>query len=257
MLPCVLVRIEGFSAVERHALNTLFRLSQDRSLARGWSYEPWQTDSPSAPRLALIDGASPNASETLAEVEQMGGIGIVWVGAISPAKAWQAFQRPLKWPSVLQALDEYFTPRNDIDVDFGTATWPSALQATGEHFFPEHPPRRALVADADSDSRLYLRTKLASYGIMHIDEAQNVLEAKDYLSPERLERMGYDVVAVDLDLPGGDPWTVLAASGRAHLKLAIQNRMSFSTRMSAKVNRCSAMSKPLHPSRLNELLDKI
>jgi CheY-like chemotaxis protein len=257
MMQRVFVRIEGFTAMERHALNTLFRLSQDRSSAREWSYEPWQADSPTAPRLALIDGVSPSASETLAEIEQLGGIGIVWVGAISPAKAWHAFQRPLVWPSVLQALDEYFTPRNDIDVDFGNDTWPAVLESSGAHFFPEHDLRRALLADADNDSRLYLRTKLASFGITHIDEAQNVLEAKDFLAPERLQRMGYDLVIVDLDLPGGDPWTVIASSGHPRLKLAIQNRMSFSTRMSAKVNGCSAMSKPLHPTRLNELLDKI
>jgi hypothetical protein len=35
----------------------------------------------------------------------------------------------------------------------------------------------------------------------------------------------------------------------------IQNRLSFATRMTAKVNRCNAASKPLDPSRLNELLN--
>ncbi|MBS7807377.1 hypothetical protein [Variovorax sp. PCZ-1] len=258
MMQRVFVRVVGFSSVERHALNTAFRLSQDRLSAREWSYEPWASNSPTAPRLALIDGASPDASEALAELEALGGIGIVWVGSISPAKAWRSFQRPVSWPQLLSCMDEYFTPGADrVDLDFGHDTWPSVLESTGAHMFPEHHLRRVLLADADSDSRLYLRTKLSSFGITHIDEAENVLEAKDYLSPERLQRMGYDMVVVDLDLPGGDPWTVLAQAGSPRLKLLTQHRMSFTTRMSARVNGCTALGKPLDPSRLNELLAKI
>jgi CheY-like chemotaxis protein len=258
MMQRVFVRVVGFSGVERHALNTAFRLSQDRQSAREWSYEPWQADSPTAPKLALVDGASPDASEALAELEALGGVGIIWVGSISPAKAWKSFQRPLSWTLMLSCMDEYFTPGGDrVDLDFGHDTWPSVLESTGAHMFPEHDLRRVLLADADGDSRLYLRTKLSSFGITHIDEAANVLEAKDYLSPERMQRMGYDMVVVDLDLPGGDPWTVLAQAGSPRLKLLTQHRLSFATRMSAKVNGCTAMGKPLDPSRLNELLAKI
>jgi CheY-like chemotaxis protein len=254
----VFVRVVGFNGVERHALNTVFRLSQDRQSAREWSYEPWLADSPTAPRLALIDGTSPDASEALSETETLGGIGIIWVGSISPAKAWRAFQRPLSWPAILQCMDDYFTPSGDrVDLDFGQDTWPSVLESTGAHMFPEHDLRRVLLADADGDTRMYLRTKLSSLGITHIDEAANVLEAKDFLSPERLQSMGYDLVVVDLDLPGGDPWSVMAMAGSPRLKLLTQNRLSFSSRMSAKVNGCAAMSKPLDPSRLNELLVNI
>ncbi len=257
MMQRVFVRVVGFTGIERHALNTVFRLSQDHQSAREWSYEPWLPTSPTAPRLALIDGASPDASEALAEIDALGGIGIIWVGSISPAKAWDAFQRPLVWPSVLDAMDEYFTPRDELDVDLGGDTWPSVLEATGAHMFPEHDLRRALLADADGPTRMYLRTKLSSYGITHIDEAANVLEAKDFLSPERLQRIGYDIVIVDLDLPGGDPWSLMATAQSTRLKLVIQNRLSLTTRMSAKVNGCSAMGKPLDPSRLNELIEKI
>ncbi len=257
MMQRVFVRVVGFSGVERHALNTMFRLSQDRQSPREWSYEAWIDSAPTAPRLALIDGASPDASEALAEIDALGGIGIIWVGSISPAKAWGAFQRPLIWPTVLASMDEYFTPRDQLDVDFGDDTWPSVLESTGAHMFPEHDLRRALLADADGPTRLYLRTKLGSYGITHIDEAANVLEARDFLSPERLKRMGYDIVIVDLDLPGGDAWSVVANTGNSRLKLVTQNRLALTSRMTAKVNGCAAMGKPLDPSRLNELLEKI
>lgn len=258
MMQRVFVRVVGFSGAERHALNTAFRLSQDRQSAREWSYEPWvEGQSPAAPRLSLIDGTSPEASEALQEVETLGGIGIVWVGSISPAKAWASFQKPLKWPAVLQAMDNYFTPRGDLDQDFGSDTWPSVLESTGAHMFPEHNLRRALLAEPDNADRMYWRSKLSSFGITHIDEASNVLEAKDYLSPERQQRMSYDIVVIDLDLPAGDPWSVLAMAGNPRLKLLTHARISFAHRMSAKVNGAIALGKPLDPSRLNALMQKL
>jgi CheY-like chemotaxis protein len=258
MMQRVFVRVLGFSHVERHALNTVFRLSQDKQSAREWSYEPWTMLSPSPARLALIDGASPDASEVLAELEAFGGVGIIWVGAISPAKAWRAFQRPLSWLSVLSSMDAYFTPSEDrLDVDFGHDTWPSVLESTGAYMLSEQDMRRVLLVDADNDTRLYLRTKLASFGITQIDEATNVLEAQDFLLFEGTQNKGYDMVVVDLDLPGGDPWTVLTLAGSPRLKLLTQHRISFATRMSAKVNGWTAMGKPLDPSRLNELFTQI
>lgn len=258
MIQRVFVRVVGFSGAERHALNTAFRLSQDRHSAREWSYEPWvDGQSPSAPRLALIDGTSPEASESLQEVETLGGIGILWVGSISPAKAWASFQRPLKWSSVLQAMDNYFTPRDDLDVDFGSDTWPSVLESTGAHMFPEYAVRRALLAEPDNADRMYWRSKLASFGITQFDEASNVLEAKDYLSPQRLQRINYDIVVIDLDLTAGDPWSVLAMAGNPRLKLLTHARMSFAHRMTAKVNGAIALGKPLDPTRLNALMQQL
>jgi CheY-like chemotaxis protein len=251
----VFVMIVGFTGTERHALNTIFRLSQDGQSARDWSYEPWFSDSPAEPRLALIDGSSPDASEALTELEELGGIGILWVGSISPAKACSSFQRPIHWPALLSAMDDYLEPSGELDVDFGDDTWPSVLETTGSHMFGEGDKRRVLLADADAQTRLYLRTKFASFGITDIDEAGSFAHAQDLLSPERLKQLGYDAVIVDLDLPGGDPWRVMSLAGNARLKLVIQNRLSFATRMTAKVNRCNAASKPLDPSRLNELLN--
>ena len=259
MMQRIFVRVVGFSSVERHALNTVFRLSQDHRSIRTWSYEPWQEElSTAAPRLALIDGASPDANEALAELEMLKDVGIVWVGSISPAKAWRAFVRPLSWTAVLASFDEYFMPRGEQRVeDVGHSTWPSVLELEGEQPLFESSVRRALVADADIDSRLYLRTKLLSYGISSIDEAENVLEAKDLLSIERLQRSAYELVIIDLDLPGGDPWTVSAMANHPCTKLLTQHRLSLASRLHAKINGCFAMSKPLNPSRLNALLNKI
>jgi CheY-like chemotaxis protein len=260
MMQRVFVRVVGFSGVERHSLNTIFRLSQDKLSVREWSYEPWTATSPTAPRLALIDGASPDASEALADLEAIGGIGVIWVGAISPAKAWSSFQRPMSWPQVLASMDEYFTPRSGLDIDWGSDTWPSVLESTGAYLLDEQENtsslRRILIADADNESRLYWRTKLASFGITEIHEASNVLEARDFLVPMAGNSLGFDAVVVDLELPGGDPWSVMAVAGAAQLKLITQSRLSFSSRVNAKTRGYISMGKPLDPSRLNELLQK-
>jgi CheY-like chemotaxis protein len=252
----VFVRVVGFNDVERHALNTIFRLSQDKQAPREWSYEPWLSGSPAAPRLALIDGSSPQASEALAEIEALGGIGIIWVGSISPAKAWNSFQRPIRWPDVLRSMDEYFSPDSGLDVDFGGDTWPSILESTGSHMFPESDERRAFVADADADARMYLRTKLSAFGIMHVDEAESVPQSLEFLNSQNSSAQAYDIVIIDLDLPGGNAWSLVASCGNPRLKLLTQQRLSFSNRVAAKINGCTALAKPYDPSRLNELLGK-
>ncbi len=259
MMQRVFVRVVGFSSVERHALNTTFRLSQDRQSAREWSYEPWIAgESPTAPRLALIDGVCPEASESLQEIQALGGIGILWVGSISPARAWSSFQRPLNWLSLLQAMDNYFTPRGDgLDVDLGGDTWPSVLESSGAHMFPEQNARRVLLAEPDNSDRMYWRTKLSSFGITEIDEVSNVLEAKDFLSPERLKRQNYDLVVIDLGLPAGDPWSVLALSGSSRIKLITHSHISLPQRLNAKIHGAAALAKPLDLARLNALVAQI
>lgn len=258
MLHRVFVQVVGFTSVERHALNTIFRLSQDRMSPREWSYEPWIPDSPSVARLALIDGASPDASEALEQLEAIGGIGIIWVGSISPAKAWASFQRPLSWNSILSSMDDYFTPRDQLDVDLGGDTWPAVLEAAGSLVFPQPSQRRVLLADADANTRLYLRTKLASYGITNIDEASDFSQAMRFLSAENTpDAPHYDIAVIDLNLPGGNPWNVLAFAHQALVRLVTQEGLTLANRLSAKVNGAAAMTKPLDPSRLNELLAQI
>jgi CheY-like chemotaxis protein len=258
MVQRVWVKVVGFSSVERHALNTIFRLSQDPKSQREWSYEPWQPDSPTAARLALIDGSNQDAVEVLQEIEVLGGMGIIWVGSISPAKAWQSFQRPLRWSDVLAAMDQYFTHLGGLDVDLSGNSWPASLELTGTLASPERDARRALVADADAEVRFYWRTKFSSFGINHIDEATHHDEAQEFLSPEHfLQPEGYDVVVVDLDLPGGDPWRLIANAGQVRMKLLTHNRMSFAKRVRAKVNGAVALGKPLDLASLNALLGRL
>ena len=51
------VNVVGFSAVERHALNTLFRLSEGRGAGLP-AYGLWAAGAPAPVKMALLDGTS-------------------------------------------------------------------------------------------------------------------------------------------------------------------------------------------------------
>ena len=47
----VFVKVTGFTDVERHALNTVFRLSEQRGII----YSLWDSSAPEPPKLALVE----------------------------------------------------------------------------------------------------------------------------------------------------------------------------------------------------------
>ena len=61
MGPSVYVKVVGFRDAERHALNTLFRLS----IGRPASYGLWTPEAPVAPQLVLIDLDAEDAGAAL------------------------------------------------------------------------------------------------------------------------------------------------------------------------------------------------
>ena len=255
----VFIRVVGFTDVERHALNTLFRLSQDASSGRPRSYEPWLPDAPHAARLVLIDGSDGTAAQELRDARHNPDAGLIWVGAVSPAHAWHTFSRPLRWAEVVQAMDEYFTQNSKpaaLDFDIASDTLDAQLTAAATvpaqlHNTPQ--PKRALIADTDREASLYLSSKLAAMGITHSDEALSTTQAKDLLVQHR-----YDFVSIDMALVGEDPWLAVALARRqGSMVLITGQQIGLTTRLSAKVNGCSVMQKPLEPAALSHLLQKI
>ena len=255
----VFIRVVGFTDAERHALNTLFRLSQDTTLGRTRSYEPWLPDAPQAARLVLIDGSDGTAAQELNDARHNPDAGLIWVGAVSPAHAWHTFSRPLRWPEVVQAMDEYFTQNSKpaaLDFDIASDTLGAQLEAAATmpaQFDATSQPKRALIADTDREASLYLASKLAAMGITHTDEAQSTAQAKELLVQQR-----YAFVSIDMALAGEDPWLAVAQARRqGSLVLITGQQIGITTRLSAKVNGCSVMQKPLEPAALSLLLQKI
>lgn len=100
----VLVKVFGFSDVERHALNTVFRLSQDGLV----SYGLWTEEAPRAAGILLVDGENWEARVEMAR-PSFEATPLIWVGGYPPPQAWKAFSRPVRWDAVVDAMDQLFT----------------------------------------------------------------------------------------------------------------------------------------------------
>ena len=183
----VFVKVVGFREVERHALNTLFRLSDDRPT----TYAVWTPDAPVMPHVALIDVESYEAGLALASPGLNRNLKLICVGAGAPAHAWRVFSRPLNWTAVLHAMDQLFAKPTvdislEIDGDSGAAIPPGV--------------RLTLVVDPSRDERLYLRARLSLAGLIEVDEVESVAQAQ-----AKVRERHYDVVIIDVDTPD-DPW---------------------------------------------------
>lgn len=238
----VFVKVVGFTDVERHALNTVFRLS----LQRDTMYSLWSADAPAPPKLALIDGQSYEARLELA-VPHDPRCKLIWVGSAVPDPAWRAFERPLSWSAVLEAMDEACAPRDLVDFDLDAPP--------GEA--PRDPGRRALIASADRGERLYLRAKLALAELTQADEAETGARALELTRSHR-----YAVALVDFALPDVDGWAMLKEllKVRPVIPNVIVTKASTSAGERVRAWLAGAkgcLDKPPHPGKLQELLLRV
>lgn len=187
----IALRVVGFSDVERHALNTLVRLSEEQATAYGL----WTPEAGDPPGLLLIDGESYESALALAQ--PLDGCRLIWVGPNAPPLADRVFQRPLVWPQLLTAMNELMGIASvhpvdlDLDLLIGDGdTAPGAL--------PTGP--RALIVHRDAQARLYLRARLAIHGYPVADEAATAQEALALATSQV-----YPLVTLGLDLPDAPP----------------------------------------------------
>jgi hypothetical protein len=208
----VYVGVVGFSDVERHALNTVFRLSETREL----SYAPWvpQVALGAKPpamiaEVMLVDGESAEAVLSHAKVMPTGQR-LIWVGPGAPAHAWRVLDRPIQWASVLNDLDAVYAARQadsgllDLDV-----TRPAPLDLELESS-PEH-VRRALLVGLNGQERLALRARLAAMAVPEIDEVDST-EATMNL----MRRHPYCCGVFNLDNPHLDVWSLARYFGQGN-----------------------------------------
>ena len=186
----VFVKVVGFRDVERHALNTLFRLSAELSTC----YALWTPESPVLPHIALIDTESYEAGMMLASPKLNRNLKLICVGAGAPANAWRAFVRPVNWTAVIHCMDQLFGS-TEVDIDIGLDGEANTIIPPGV--------RVSLLVDPSRDERLYLRARLALAGLIEADEAESVVQAQ-VMARER----HYDVVIVNVDT-ADEPWALV------------------------------------------------
>ena len=254
----VFVNVVGFTDEERHALNLMFRMSEEHSTA----FALWNAQAPEPARVAFIDGDSYEARVEL-ELPRNADLPILWVGAQTPFKAWRSFTRPIQWPEIIQALDELFPvdpTDSGFDIDLEQLDTQPPDSGYSDTVPPDtqppdmEPPRRALIACASLDERLYLRAKLALAGLTIADEAETAPKALELVRDN-----DYVLAVVDLGLGGMRGWDFLAelSRGRHPIPKVIVTASSptFGERWRARSAGVAAfLAKPPDPTRLHELL---
>lgn len=200
----VFVQVVGFTDVERHALNTVFRLSEYRDL----TYSPWIDGVPgmsAAPEILLIDGES--AEAVLAHVRELPvGQRLIWVGAGAPDHAWRVLPRPIHWATLLADLDAVFAAQladsGFLDLDIST---PAPLDLPVGSLLQE----RALLVGPDGSDRQGLLSILGAAGFGVVDTAPGTDEAVALIG-----RHAYAMVVLDLDAPQVDGWSLAGLLSR-------------------------------------------
>jgi CheY-like chemotaxis protein len=236
----VFIKVVGFSDEERHALNTVFRLSEQCLTM----YQLWTATSPEPPRVALLDAQSWEA-RVEAESPLRRDLRLLWVGANAPAAVWRAFPRPLAWGEVIEALDQLFAPEAGVDLDLGQG--PDSVMSL----------KQALIVSANRDQRLYLRARLALARVTLADEAETGAQALELARAKH-----YDLALLDCSLPDVDPWLLLrqlrqGAHAIQHVAMT-QAERSVPERFRAWLGGADALlENPPHPGRLDAWLSRI
>lgn len=243
----VFVKVVGFSAAERHALNTVFRLSEEREIM----YSMWVRGAPEAPRLLLVDGENAGAAELRSR--NAAAARLVWVGPHAPPDAWRVVQRPIAWTELLHGMDSFFGSTEALDFDLGPGT--DAMDTQPPEPLP--PPRRALIASADREQRLYLRARLALAGLAMVDEAETGPQALALAS-----RQAYCLAIVEHHLPQIDAWSVLRRLRAGVLQrpavIVAKSGGSLRDRLRARFGGAAAfIDTPVAPVTLHDALQKV
>jgi CheY-like chemotaxis protein len=240
----IYIKVVGFSDEERHALNTLFRLSEQCLVM----YQLWSPTARAPAGMALLDGDSYEA-RLEAESPLNGDIKLLWVGADAPPQVWRSLPRPFAWPEVIEAMDTVFQPPSvDLDLD---------LPPPEEDTRPHRPPKLALIISPSRDERLYIRARLALAGLTQADEAETGNEAMNLARGKQ-----YDFSVLDFQLPDMTAWDLLRQLRQGtkpipHVALTKAQR-SFAEHVRAWMGGAEALlDSPPHPQRLNDWLRRI
>ena len=238
----VFVKVVGFRDVERHALNTLFRLSMERATC----YSLWTPEVPVLPHIALIDAESYEGGILLASPKLNPNLRLICVGAGAPVNAWRVFARPLNWTAVIHAMDQLFASHS-VDIDIFDEQ-PAAVVPPGV--------RVSLLVDPSRDDRLYLRARLALAGLIEADEAETV-RAAAVMARER----HYDIVIVNVNMPD-EPWDLVrrlvAANPPIGSVVVSADNPSWGVHERAEQSGCRAvLDRPYDPGHVFRVLEMI
>jgi hypothetical protein len=245
MVSSIWVKVVGFSGVERHSINTLFRLS----LRHAPTYNLWTPDAPCPPHVSLVDLECHEAEVELASPSFNPHHKVIAVGDKPHDRGWRSFQRPVDWNVMVQVLDSLFVSQAFQEAD-------SAVAELGASNVP--PGRReTLLIGMKPEERLYLRARLALAGLTDVDEAQTAELAGPFVSARH-----YAAVIISLQLGDADPWSLVNAFNSMlsppHAVIVATDKPSWMVMEKAEHSGCLGMLEiPFNPPQVMGLLQRI
>jgi CheY-like chemotaxis protein len=241
----IYIKVVGFSEEERHALNTLFRLSEQCLTM----YQLWSPQARAPAGMALLDGESYEA-RLEAESPLSSGMKLLWIGEDPPTQVWRSIPRPFQWPDVIEAMDTVFHPAAvDLDLD--------VTKDDAQDSLPPLPAKLALIVSPSRDERLYLRARLSLAHLTQADEAEGGVEALQLARSKQ-----YDFALVDFRVQDMEPWDLLKLLRQGkrpiqHVALTKAQR-SLPEHVRAWLGGADALlDSPPHPRRLNAWLRRL
>jgi len=239
-----MVKVLGFSDVERHSINTMFRLS----VRRVPSYHLWTPECGVAPSIALIDVDSYEACLEMESPSFSRHLKVIAVGKKPPIPVWRELARPVDWGELVRELDGLFATTNeDLDIDLG------------DLLAPVPPPgvTVCLVVGLTPEQRLYIRARLALAGHTELDEAHSAVMASEMVSKRH-----YDLLIVALELPDADPWSLVEAlrgmPSPPRSVVLVKASPSWADAQQAEQSGCAGILEiPFNPRQVLEILQKV
>lgn len=245
MAPIVWVKVVGFSASERHSIQTLFRLSTSQIP----SYRLWTAEAPVPASLALIDTDSHEAEVEMASPAFNSHLKVITIGGRPLGQAWRSFQRPVDWSAMVQVMNGLFNAQTPPDHEDGVVN--------AEEVVVVHGVRAAILIGMTVEERLYLRARLALVGLTDVDEADTLEKVG-----ERIESRHYDVAVISLELAGGDAWGLVQTFRDMlhppHALIVATTKPSWSVMEHAEQSGCKGLLEiPFNPPQVMRLFQQV
>lgn len=201
----VWVKVVGFSSEERHAIQTMLRLSQEGDVRLRW----WSPERGVAPHVILLDAESHAAALEIQSPSFNPGTKSIVVGdgGVSIAGMWRRFERPLDWAQMLREFETLFMG-NAAPVQLSEPC--DSLPAFMEDSVPPG-YKTALIVGLAREEQMYLKARLSLQGIAHVDEVANASDAVKNMGQHR-----YDVLIIGCPLPDVDVPTFIQALHERH-----------------------------------------
>lgn len=202
----VWVKVVGFSNEERHAIQTMLRLSHDGNVRLRW----WSAQNGVAPHLVLLDSESLAGDLEMQMPSFNPSTKTIVVGKEGGAVPgmWCRFERPLDWARILQEFEALFL-LNGMQAPLHE---PGDSSSTGVEEYCVPPGyKSALIVGLKREDQMYLKARLALQGIIHVDEVAGANEAAKNMS-----RRDYQIVIVGCPLLDVDVLTFIHALHERH-----------------------------------------